>query len=751
MWLLVVWWLLAGGQRAKAVDIDALIGFGQGGISRSYYRIDSWTPLTVYLTGQGVHGAGQLQVTVDNDGRTTVYTRPVSMREGFLKEAQTVSFVFPFRSSQNYTGMSTGKTDIHIQLLVDGRQVAQKSYTIQNALQVNSDAYNLLALNRDGSGLSFLSKKRMGLFHRHINPEITQMQRMGAVTVGANGINPEATLNVMYSRIETLPGMEQGYDLVDAIALADLQLDNLTESQLNALKTYVRNGGLMVLSGGGDMSRLRSQFFKDLLPLEPTGATVVHALPELTERYQEPLNFPVPISLTEGKLKPGAMALFNPAGRATPLICSWPYGSGIVVFTTFDYLDPVLRGWKAAPSLWRDMLRCGNESASPRAILAANPGSNQGGTLALEDALAGKQATSIPPFYVISIFIGAYLVLLIPVSYLLLKRLDRRELAWFTAPVLIVGFTVLSYLIARSIKGGALTVNRAVVLETGAYSDQVAGYGHFTVYSPRRTTYDIALSGSNPSDGSYRDTAPEEITQQSENMVAELKVDHDVTTTLRQTQINLWDKRSFETPVVTDLGGMVEAKTRMINSMQAEVTVTNKTRYTLRGCGLMSSANAVPIGDLAPGQTGTKTITWTYKEPGASALHIPAENVSMDPNATETPDLVRARVRQSLAQALGTETNGNNGYGREEITNFGRVPNAFYGWFYDPLLNITVDGKPTLGEEVNLLWVHLPMPSEAPVALRNTFNPFSDLPALNLEDVQPPGAGGGRDIFRGRL
>jgi len=165
----------------------------------------------------------------------------------------------------------------------------------------------------------------------------------------------------------------------------------------------------------------------------------------------------------------------------------------------------------------------------------------------------------------------------------------------------------------------------------------------------------------------------------------------------------------------------------------------------------MSSANAVPIGDLAPGQTGTKTITWTYKEPGASALHIPAENVSMDPNATETPDLVRARVRQSLAQALGTETNGNNGYGREEITNFGRVPNAFYGWFYDPLLNITVDGKPTLGEEVNLLWVHLPMPSEAPVALRNTFNPFSDLPALNLEDVQPPGAGGGRDIFRGRL
>src|SRR5581483_2499638 len=139
----------------------------------------------------------------------------------------------------------------------------------------NPDAYNVLALTQDGSGLNFLRQKQMGLLHRHINPD-TQMQRMGATITSSNGINPAATLNVLYTRQDALPGIAQGYDLVDAIALADLPLDNLTDAQIAALKSYVRDGGLLILSGGSDMSRLRSQFFKELLPLEPTGTTLVH-------------------------------------------------------------------------------------------------------------------------------------------------------------------------------------------------------------------------------------------------------------------------------------------------------------------------------------------------------------------------------------------------------------------------------------------------------------------------------------------
>ena len=59
-------------------------------------------------------------------------------------------------------------------------------------------------------------------------------------------------------------------------------------------------------------------------------------------------------------------------------------GSGVVVFTAFDVLAPEFKGWQGAPALWRDLLRCGNTTISPRSILASNP--QNGSTLA--DALA---------------------------------------------------------------------------------------------------------------------------------------------------------------------------------------------------------------------------------------------------------------------------------------------------------------------------------------------------------------------------
>ena len=69
--------------------------------------------------------------------------------------------------------------------------------------------------------------------------------------------------------------MAQGYAMIDAVALADQPLDNLTEDQVAALQSYVRDGGLLIVAGGGDLSRLKSQFYQEMLPVTPTNAVVV--------------------------------------------------------------------------------------------------------------------------------------------------------------------------------------------------------------------------------------------------------------------------------------------------------------------------------------------------------------------------------------------------------------------------------------------------------------------------------------------
>ena len=105
--------------------------------------------------------------------------------------------------------------------------------------------------------------------------------------------------------------------------------------------------------------------------------------------------------------------------------------------------------------MWRDLLRTGNEAISARYLLDTATTLGSSGQR-MVDALAGKQASSLPDYRVLMAFLITYILLLAPVNYLILKRLDRREMGWVSIPILIVGFVATSYLIALSIKGGAL-------------------------------------------------------------------------------------------------------------------------------------------------------------------------------------------------------------------------------------------------------------------------------------------------------
>ena len=117
--------LLLAAQSAVSADValDARIGFGQSQTGTSRYRPGSWTPITIYVTGQGGRGTGQLTVTVNQNGHATAYTRKISLHDGPLNEAY--SFVFDYRASDY--GMMRGNSapEISAQLVVDGREAGQ--------------------------------------------------------------------------------------------------------------------------------------------------------------------------------------------------------------------------------------------------------------------------------------------------------------------------------------------------------------------------------------------------------------------------------------------------------------------------------------------------------------------------------------------------------------------------------------------------------------------------------------------------
>jgi hypothetical protein len=746
-------------MRARAVDLDVLVGFGQSTTSGARYRPSCWTPVTVYLSGPGARGVGQLQISVSQGGRQTLYTRRVALSEGQLNQAE--NFAIQLHDADWYSVMNGGAAvEIDARLVLDGRSVAgPKKVALPTA--VGLDTYNLLALTRDGSGFDFLGRKRLGLVHRGFDPAgITGQPGINGTPteVGQKAeINPNATFQALYTDPRALPEFPQGYEMIDAIALADQPIDSLTRDQVDAIKGYVRMGGLLIVSGGSDTARLRSQFYQEMLPVVEPHAVLAHALPGLEQRYHTPLSLGAGTALAIGTLKPDAHTLL--ADAFGPLIVSRAYGCGRVVFTAFDCLDRSLRAWPGNVALWHDLLRCGNNAISARAVLAASPASMHGQTLQLADALAGVRASKAPPWTFLMIFCGAYLVLLVPVNYLVLKKLDRREWTWITAPILIVGFTFASYLFARSIKGGALSVNRAVVLETTANSDVVAGYGQMSLYSPERAAYDVGL-GPHTLDNPCRLTVPSEIFMGAgQSLGQDLTIDTDQTgPTIRGALVRLWDKRSFDTPLLLSLGGSqpdragsVDAVTTALpDGKRVSVTVTNRTKYTLDHCALIGQDQTVSLGTLPPGATGSSTMVWNARRTtnNIQVTYDPDTSATEDPTTlSDSPAATQRRIGNALALALSNGSTESQGFGMasQDQRGFGNGVNAFIGWFRDPILDVRVNGQAASGEEVNLLLAHLPAPTNVASVALHTLDPFTTAAVTRFDDQTSPGMQG---IFR---
>jgi hypothetical protein len=116
-------------------------------------------------------------------------------------------------------------------------------------------------------------------------------------------------------------------------------------------------------------------------------------------------------------------------------------------------------------------------------------------------------------------FTLAYTLLAGPVNYVVLRKLDRRELVWLTVPALVLVFTGLAYVTGLQIRGGRAILHRLAAV----YVPEDAEVGRVTevagLFSPWRTTYDVWVGS--PCVCAIRDILPSEAPAQPLDIFAE--------------------------------------------------------------------------------------------------------------------------------------------------------------------------------------------------------------------------------------
>nr|MBA3236490.1 hypothetical protein [Chloroflexota bacterium] len=433
---------------------------------------------------------------------------------------------------------------------------------------------------------------------------------------------------------EDLPARVEAWGLLDRIIWQDVDSERLEIPQRAALQAWIAGGGRLVISGGTVGPRSMSAFPDTLLPYRPAVTADVPAstlrgilgtlpaaattLPALTG------------SLIDGRILASVGDQVVAAERS--------YGSGAVTILGFDPTVDWIAGTDAARNLWRRLL----------------PERTAGGLTISDDtlllnAVSQLPALALPPIGGLFALLAAYILLIGPLNYLVLKRLDRREWAWATMPVLIIAFAAGAYGIGAALRGSEVIVHEVAIVRGAPGASEGAAQVYMGVFSPSRTTYQVRVPGgallSSPIAGDFFggnvNVAALDILQGDPAGVRDLAVGFGSLRTIRA-----------ESSVVIPL---VQTDFRLENG-RLRGTVTNASDERLDRPAVVLGQTVALLQDLEPGAVATVDIAVQGRQFSTSLADLIVGQAFFD-ESTANAETSQTFVRRNMVDQLTYDPN----------------------------------------------------------------------------------------------
>jgi hypothetical protein len=265
---------------------------------------------------------------------------------------------------------------------------------------------------------------------------------------------------------------------------------------------------------------------------------------------------------------------------------------------------------------------------------------------------SGPFNTKLPPTGRIFYILGAYFFAVIPVNFLLLKKLKRGELAWLTAPVISLGFATILFMSAADLYSAKLsTVSNGLLL---AQDDGGNGVfmGTTQMFVPRAGSYDLKLkgvdsisAGPQPADTPQEDEL--EPVDRGEVAIPDMGANNLTFRKLSYHQI-VPSEKWFRVRLTAETGGHIRCD------------MSNTGPYILDNASLSFGAVSHPIGAFMPGDTKTVTVSFKDITPVRDLEQFDVRNFTdRAPRAALTGTLSGFRPGPQLGDDLTAETTVN--------------------------------------------------------------------------------------------
>lgn len=539
--IIVCLWHPAVMGSETQVQLSAEVGFN-GDV-----KWGSWVPIRVTLTNNGPAIQGEVYLELDEH-----------MISGDWKGTAKASVELPQGSTKTLTLIAPDERVLagkKLFLTADGKKVADTKVRA-NTLSQEEFTVGVLATSPEAG--AFLSELRMG---DHQLPRIYELQP------------------------EDVPEVGIGLSHLDALVINNFPAEGLNANQIEAVKYWVADGGMLILGGGPEYQKAAS-LFQELSPVDVSGTTTLTAIDDFQrhEVHGQELKFKSPLTIAKSSLKPGAVAWVEEGDL--PIVASMPWQKGEVIFTAYDLTAPPLVDWDGAAEWWE---RIFNSSRQPIIHDDHYP-------WGLMDAVDYIPALSLPSVGSMAVIFLFYVLLVGPILYLVLRRFDKRGWAWGLIPAcaLLVSVGIFAYGVGE--RGRDVLVHNVNVLKL--YPNAWAELrGAAAVFVPKGGTYELQLPDTVfawPKEMDYSTTGAADWRHSS----ARITLD---STDVKFEDVEFWSLRKAYVEGHVP-AGTITADLTMEDGRVAG-TVTNDSRWDLAKAHVLVGRQNQPIGTLKAGET----------------------------------------------------------------------------------------------------------------------------------------------------
>lgn len=420
------------------VEMSIEVGFD------SFFRPNEWTPVRIQVKNNGESITGRLVIRPETSGTVigNAFSTPIDLPSGAEKSAI-----------------------INIQ-----------ARTFPDTIRVELiDADDFIHISKEAGLIDLRQRDQL---YAVVTGATTSPISLASVQIG--GFEAEQTL----WDISNIPDNGIALESLDMMMLINIDSENLSTAQRNAIQTWVTSGGHLIVTGGPS-AQLTAQVFSDILPFIPDDNQSLDNLNALSDYANDAsTTLEERTVIATGEVQADATILIE-NDEGIPLLIRRNLGAGVIDYLVADPTLEPLASWDNLSQLWLSLLA----NRGPQPIWTDGITRPEWGAEALAN-LPGVDL--LPPIQTLCLFLAVYILLIGPLNYFILSRFNRNGWGWVTIPMVVIGFTAIAWTVGFNLRGSEVIVSRMTVLQSWADADTARVNQFIGVLSPRRATYSLA-------------------------------------------------------------------------------------------------------------------------------------------------------------------------------------------------------------------------------------------------------------------